>query len=230
MGKAILLVDDVQMFIEIEKEFLQNSQVEILTARDGLEALDVIKDRRPDLVFMDLQMPKMNGDACCRAIKSDRVQFITPVVMVTSKGDEEGKDICFAAGCDGFLTKPLDRDRFLEVARRFLPSIDRREKRLTIAINGVFQYNESTLPCTLYDVSVSGAFVKTDCFGIPDRVIKISFTLPDGTAIETQGKIMWVNRIVSEIPCGFGAKFALMPKEAKMALTKFIEAAATRPS
>src|SRR5690242_7384516 len=113
MGKAILLVDDVQMFIEIEKEFLQNSQVEILTARDGLEALDIIKERRPDLVFMDLQMPKMNGDACCRAIKSDRVQFATPVVMVTAKGDEEAKDSCLAAGCDGFLTKPLDRDRFL---------------------------------------------------------------------------------------------------------------------
>jgi CheY-like chemotaxis protein len=225
MGKTILLVDDVQMFIDIEKEFLQNSRAEILTARDGLEALAVIKERRPDLVFMDMQMPKMNGDACCRAIKSDTVLFTTPVVMVTSKGDEEGKDHCFAAGCDYFLTKPLDRDRFLEVARRFLPGIDRREKRLTIAIKSVFHYNEVTLPCTLYDLSVSGAFVETDCFGIPDRVIKISFTLPDGTAIESQGKIMWVNRIVSEIPCGFGVKFALMPKEAKKALTKFIEAA-----
>lgn len=224
MGKTILLVDDVQMFIDIEKEFLQYSLAEILTARNGLAALDVIKTRRPDLIFMDLQMPRMDGAACCRAIKSDATLLGIPVVMVTSKGNEEDKEACFSAGCDCFLTKPLDRDQFLEVARKFVPGIDRREKRLSIGVEGVFRSNDVTLPCTLYDLSVGGAFVETDYFAIPDRVIQITFTLPDGTVIESHGTIAWVNRIDAKIPRGFGVKFALMPKHAKNVLARFVEA------
>jgi CheY-like chemotaxis protein len=222
MDKTILLVDDVQMFIEIEKEFLEYSQAEILTARNGLEALNVIKNKRPDLVFMDLQMPEMDGAACCSAIKSDSTLFTIPVVMVTSKGNEEDKEHCFSAGCDYFLTKPLDRDNFLEVARRFISGIDRREMRLPISLNGDFRVNDATLPCTLYDISVGGAFVETDYFGIVGSVIQISFTIPGGTIIECHGKIAWVNSMVSKIPRGFGVKFALLPKQAKEALTKFI--------
>lgn len=71
MTRSILLVDDVQMFIEIQREYLQDSRVDILTARNGLEASRVMKSKRPDLIFMDFHMPMMDGAACCRAIKSD---------------------------------------------------------------------------------------------------------------------------------------------------------------
>jgi CheY-like chemotaxis protein len=225
MGTTILLVDDIQMFIDIEKEFLHYSQAEILTARNGQEALDVIKSMRPDLVFMDLQMPRMDGAACCRAVKSDPTLRGIPVVMVTTKGKEEDKEACFSAGCDCFLTKPLDRDQFLEVARKFVPNIDRREKRLAIGVNGTFRSDGAAMPCTLYDLSVGGAFVKSDYAGVPDRVIQISFTLPDGTVIESHGTIAWVNRTDTSMPRGFGVRFALLPRHAKKALASFVETA-----
>jgi CheY-like chemotaxis protein len=223
MNGTILLVDDNRMFIEIEKEFLEYSHVDVLTAQDGLEALHVIKTNRPDLVFMDLQMPKMDGAACCRAIRSDPALVTIPVVMVTSKGKDEDRENCFSAGCDYFLTKPLDRDHFLEAARRYLPGVDRREKRLSINIDAICSINDKAFSCVLHDISMGGAFIATDYFGVPESVIRISFTLPDGTIIECPGRIAWVNRISSNLPKGFGVKFALMSKHAKESLERFIE-------
>ena len=225
MDKTILLVDDVQMFIEIQREYLQGSQVKIITARNGLEALDVIKNNTvPDLVFMDLHMPKMDGAACCRAIKTDYALPGVPVVMVTAMGKSEDAEYSFTAGCDDFLTKPLDRDLFLEAARRFIPCVDRREKRLLFKAAGVFSTNEESLACTIHDISVGGAYVASDYAANPREVLKIYFTMPDGTRIDCHGRVAWINRIDTKLPKGFGVQFALLPNKAKEAITRFIGA------
>jgi CheY-like chemotaxis protein len=223
MNGTILLVDDNRMFIEIEKEFLEYSPVDVLTAHDGVEALHLMKTNRPDLVFMDLQMPNMDGAACCRAIRSDPALVSIPVVMVTSKGKDEDQNNCFSAGCDYFLTKPLDRDLFLEAARRYVPGVDRREKRLPITTDALCRINDESFLCVVHDISMGGAFIATDYFGVPKSVIRISFMLPDGTMIECPGRIAWVNRISSKMPKGFGVKFALLPKQIKESLERFIE-------
>jgi CheY-like chemotaxis protein/Tfp pilus assembly protein PilZ len=218
MDKTILLVDDNQMFIEIQKEFLQYTHLDILSAKDGLEALDLVRHKRPDLVFMDLEMPRMDGASCCRAIKSDVFSNI-PVVMISSK---ENKDDCYLAGCDSFVTKPLNRDVFLDVARKFIPDLNRREKRSEINVDCILRLNDETITCHLKNVSMGGAFVVTDYFGIPNNVVQIHFTLPDDTLIDCSGRIAWMNRIEANHPKGIGVKFALMPKEAKSALKHFI--------
>jgi len=222
MDKTILLVDDVQMFIDIQREFLQGSQVNIITARNGLEALDVIKNKIPDLVFMDLHMPNMDGAACCRAIKSDPTLPGVPVVMVTAMGKTEDADYSFTAGCDDFLTKPLDRDIFLEAARKFIPCIDRREKRRPVQAAGVFSTNEESMAFTLHDISVGGVYIVSDYEATPRKILRLYFTMPDGTSIQCHGRVAWVNGIDSKFPKGFGVQFALLPKKAKEVITNFI--------
>jgi len=223
MDRTILIVDDVKMFIEIQKEFLRPSCVDILTATDGEEALNVVTSRRPDLVFMDLQMPRMDGASCCRAIKSDQRLKNIPVIMVTSKGKEEDAKNCYSAGCDDYLTKPLDRDYFLETARRFIPEIDRREKRLPLSVDGIIKNSDKSISCVLHDISSGGAFLITEYIGIPGHVIQISFTMPDGTFIECHGRIAWVNSVMSTLPRGIGVKFSLVASHAKEALARFIK-------
>jgi CheY-like chemotaxis protein len=223
MDHTILLVDDLRMFIEIEKEFLQYTLVDVLTAKDGLEALDVIKTKRPDVVFMDLEMPRMDGATCCRAIKADTALTNIPVVILTSKGKDENRERCYSAGCDYFLTKPLDRDVFLDVARKFIPDIDRRERRILVSMDTLLRVSDDNVPCRLHDLSVGGAFITTDYFGIPNSVVQISFTLPDGTAIECHARIAWINRIYAKFPRGIGIKFALMPQRMQEALKQFID-------
>ena len=224
MNKTILLVDDVQLFIDIQKKFLDGSPVRILTAGNGHEALELIKkDQMPDLVFMDLHMPEMDGAACCKAIKSDPSLPPLPIIMVTAMGNTEDADNSFSAGCDDFLTKPLDRDIFLEVARRFIPGIDRREKRLSIHVDGVVSTNEENIPCFIEDFSVGGVYIVSDYDVTPKKILKLHFMLPDGVSIESYGRVSWINGNSSKYPRGFGVQFAMMPKNAKEKIMSYIE-------
>src|SRR5689334_6862148 len=111
---TILLVDDVNLIIQLEKSYLRYLPVNILVARNGQEALEMIGQQRPDLIYMDLNMPVMDGPTCCAAIKADPELSSIPIVMVTTAGREEDEARCRQAGCDDYLTKPIDRQVFLE--------------------------------------------------------------------------------------------------------------------
>ncbi len=87
--KKILLVDDVHLFLEQEKTFFNRGQFDLLLADNGNEALRIIREERPDLVFIDLYMPDMDGDKCCHLIKSDENLRKIPVIMVTKGVNEE---------------------------------------------------------------------------------------------------------------------------------------------
>jgi CheY-like chemotaxis protein len=225
MNNTILLVDDVQMFIDIQKEFLNYSNVKVMTARNGREALDVVMAGKPDLIFMDLEMPLMDGAECCRAIKSDRATAGIPVVIISSTGTEEVKNKCFAAGCSHYLPKPLGRDMFLNVARSFISGIDRRETRHKCDIEAVFTLRDATVSCRFYDLSVGGTYIISDYDVAPRDVIQIRFSMPDGTNIECHGRVAWVNNSFEKFHRGFGVKFAMLSKDAQSALVRFREAA-----
>ena len=228
MERTILLVDDVRLFLEIQKEFLQNSSVNVITADNGADALRAIGNKRPDLIFMDLEMPEMNGADCCRAIKSNPASAAIPVVMITGRDDEESQVNCRAAGCNDFLTKPLNRNLFLETAVRFVHNIDRREKRKQIEVAGAFRSRGASFPCTLRDLSVGGAFIATqeDFNGELGRIIQISFALPDGSPVECRGTIVWHKGPAAGSHPGFGINFVLLPLQTKDALMKYLKAAA----
>jgi len=228
MERTILLVDDVRLFLEIQKEFLQNSSVHVMTAKNGVDALHAIKNKRPDLIFMDLEMPEMNGVDCCRAIKSDPDSSGIPVVMITGRGDEASLVNCRAAGCNDLLTKPLNRNLYLETAVRFVRGVERREKRQHIQVPGEVRSRGRNFPCTLRDLSVGGAFIaaRENFQGEVGRLIQISFTLPDGFPIECQGTIVWHKGFSAGTSHGFGVSFALLPQQTKDALIKYLQAAA----
>src|SRR5512133_2862778 len=90
----ILLVDDNRLFLEMEKEFLQPCAVKIYTARTGREALEVVRLVLPDLVFMDLHMPEMDGASCCTAIKAEPDLRSVPVVMIVTAENEDDLERC----------------------------------------------------------------------------------------------------------------------------------------
>lgn len=223
MERNILLVDDVRMFLEIQKEFLQHSPVNIMTAKNGIEALKSVASKRPDLIFMDLEMPEMNGVDCCRVIKSVAESATIPVVMITARGDETSRANCKSAGCDDFLTKPLDRKQFLDTASRFLVGIERREHRMPVNVPGFFHSRGTTFPCILSDLSFGGAFIETDFVCETDRVVQLAFALPNGSAVRCQGRITWFRRSKNGSPLGFGVNFVLLPKETKDAVSNFIK-------
>ena len=120
---TVLIVDDeqhIRLLIEQALEELEDDGVELLTAPDGEVALDVVRNQSPDLVFLDVTMPKLNGFDACNAIKHELGLTETFVCMLTAKGQAYDRERGLEAGADLFLTKPFDPDELLEIARKAL--------------------------------------------------------------------------------------------------------------
>ena len=182
----VLLVDDVNMFLELEKSFLKLSPVRVYTARDGAEALEVIKSERPDLIFMDLNMPNMNGAQCCAVLKGDPDLKSIPVVIITTAGKQEDKDLCTQAGCNAFLTKPVERKSFLEMARKYLMIIERREARVSCKIPVMIKFRGETITGEGFDISERGIYIGIDNDIGKGSAVEVKFTLPDDAGIEIE--------------------------------------------
>lgn len=106
----VLVVDDeplIRMLLEQSLEEFEDHGVEILSAENGLEAVEVIKRERPELVFLDVMMPKMNGFEVCHMIKNQLQMKDICVVMLTAKGQEQDKLKAEEAGIDHYITKPF---------------------------------------------------------------------------------------------------------------------------
>jgi two-component system, OmpR family, alkaline phosphatase synthesis response regulator PhoP len=122
---TVLIVDDeqhIRLLIEQTLEELEDDGVELQTAADGEMALDVVRNHKPELVFLDVMMPKMNGFEVCRAIKGDLGLAGTTVVMLTAKGQAYDRAEGMSAGADRYLTKPFDPDELLAIAHEVLGS------------------------------------------------------------------------------------------------------------
>ena len=223
MESNILLVDDVRLFLEIQRDFLKHSSVRVTTAQNGAEALHIVKSEYPALVFMDYEMPEMSGADCCRAIKSDPATAGIPVVMITAKGDPKSEQCCRLAGCDGFLTKPLDRNVFLEAAGRFVGNIERREVRTQVELPGVVYSRGTALPCVVESLSCNGAFIVTDIPVEVGRAIEIGINLPDGSEIRCRGSIIWSRGAGAGRGSGLGVGFILPSASTKSALSNFLK-------
>ncbi len=110
----ILLVDDVQGIIDQERAFLAGREVDIIEAHNGLDALKVVKNEKPNVVFLDLNLPGLNGDAVCKTIKTLPGMERTAVIIVTGDGEDKSLKRCFQAGCDAYVVKPMNRESMLE--------------------------------------------------------------------------------------------------------------------
>jgi two-component system, OmpR family, alkaline phosphatase synthesis response regulator PhoP len=120
---TVLIVDDeqhIRLLIEQALEELEDDGVEFLTAQDGEVALDVVANQKPQLVFLDVMMPKRNGFDVCRTIKQELGLSGTYVVLLTAKGQAYDRQQGLEAGADEYVTKPFDPDELLATARRAL--------------------------------------------------------------------------------------------------------------
>lgn len=110
---TILLVDDQKSILDLERSFLKGTGLRVVTASTGSEALKAIITERPDVVFLDLMLPGMNGDAVCNFVKGREELKDISVIILTAKDDQSSLQRCFQCGCDAYVTKPISREEFL---------------------------------------------------------------------------------------------------------------------
>ena len=108
MKKKVLLVDDSNTVLMMEKMILAKGPFEIITARDGLEAIAKSKSEKPDVILLDVMMPNLDGLSACAAIRAEPETAEIPIIMVTTRGEEQSIEAAFRNGCTDYVTKPIN--------------------------------------------------------------------------------------------------------------------------
>ena len=120
MKKTILIVEDEPRNLKLIRDLLQASGYLTLEATDGAQGIELAKAHKPDLILMDIMMPNMDGFEATKILKADAETRNIPIIALTSyamKGDEEK---IREAGCDGYITKPIDTKEFLKKVAEYL--------------------------------------------------------------------------------------------------------------
>jgi len=124
MAKQILLVDDERDLVFYTKLFLEEQGYEVLEAYDGKQALEILEDHRPDLMILDVAMPRMTGWDVLREIKDDPEKADIPVLMLTARAEDADKARGWELGVTWYQTKPFELDELAMIIERVLATVD----------------------------------------------------------------------------------------------------------
>ncbi len=120
MKKKILLVDDERDLVTAVTFRLNAEGYDVISALDGQAALDMAKKEKPDLIILDLMLPKLNGYKVCSLLKADMRYRRIPIIMFTARVQEADKKMGLEAGADAYITKPFEASILLAKVKEFL--------------------------------------------------------------------------------------------------------------
>ncbi len=123
---TVLIVDDNAQNLELLEVYMEDlPEINVVRATNGLEALQQVTDARPDLILLDIMMPKMSGFEVCKRIKTDPKTRDTIIIMVTALNETSDVERAAECGSDDYLTKPIDRKALIDQVRTLLASKSR---------------------------------------------------------------------------------------------------------
>lgn len=228
--KKILIVDDSETSLAQTKSLFSRTRCTVITATNGRKALEKIRDEHPDLVLMDMYMPEVNGDECCRIIKADHSYKDIPVIIYTmTKGEKEMKR-CLLAGCDVYLTKPfVDDDILLKTVKKFIDIPFRSHIRVSIDTEACYFHNGREYSGRMHNLSLSGGFIETSDPLPSGSIINLSFTIPNSSnRVETVVEVIRVIPKIPEAPStrivpGIGIRFLTISFKGKKIIDGYIK-------
>ena len=223
--KNLLLVDDTELFLAMEKSFLERSEFILHTAKSGLEALEKARAVEPDLILLDLHMPDMSGDKVCSKLKEDPRFMKVPIIIATSEKNPPTLSRCVEAGCDSILPKPFNREILVRTIQKVLVVAQRQWRRVEIQIPCVVRVGEEELQSMIRNISEGGAFLE---IGIPlekGSILDLDFTLPYADyMVSTQVIVRWASsflRMASQT--GMGVEFLTVTEEERKLIASLVD-------
>ena len=120
MAKTILIVEDEPRNLKLLRDLLQRFGYEILEASDGEQGVKLAGEKIPDMILMDIMMPKMDGLEATRIIKADEKTKHIPIIALTSYAMKGDREKTIEAGCDGYIAKPIDIKEVLKAIEHYL--------------------------------------------------------------------------------------------------------------
>lgn len=122
--KTVLLVEDNEDNLVVYRTILDFVGYQVIEARDGEEGVDRARSDHPDLILMDISIPKIDGWEATRRLKADEQTKDIPIIALTAHALEEDRQKAIRAGCDGYLAKPIEPRRVVEEVQRFVGPAD----------------------------------------------------------------------------------------------------------
>jgi len=229
-AKKILLVDDDEFFIEFERSFIQRKHFEILEARNGSEALEVIRKHNPDLVLLDLYMPGMDGLEVIARMRAEGYLEI-PVIVVSNEQSMEKIRELKEAGAGDYLTKPIDIDELVLKVNKFLNETVRSDRRLPVSIKLKYRALDELLSGESRDLSTTGIFVRTrKNLEVGNLVELFLYSTEDADAepIRLMGEV--VRTVENDREEGAGLKFINLRQESIELIRQLLESEQKRVS
>ena len=118
--KKILLADDSTTALMMEQAILSKGAYDLVLARDGRAAVQMAVDEAPDLIILDVVMPRMDGFEACRELRRLESTRTTPIIMVTTRGEPQNIETGYEAGCSDYVTKPINGPELVSKVRDLL--------------------------------------------------------------------------------------------------------------
>ncbi len=121
MSKKILYIEDNEQNLYLVTFLLEKHGYQVCSATDGLQGIAMAAEERPDLILLDIQLPKMDGHTVARHLRSNPDLAVIPIVAVTSYAMAGDREKALAAGCNGYIEKPINPDTFMQQMEYHLP-------------------------------------------------------------------------------------------------------------
>jgi|688.fasta_scaffold849064_2 two-component system cell cycle response regulator DivK len=126
-GKTILIVEDNDLNLKLFRDLLGANGYDTIETKEGLEAVEITKSMRPDLILMDIQLPEISGLEVTRRIKADREICAIPIIAVTAFAMKNDEEKILRAGCEAYISKPISIMDFLSTVRYFLGELQEEQ-------------------------------------------------------------------------------------------------------
>jgi len=123
MKSLILVIEDNEQNLYLMRFLLEKNGFTVIEATDGISGVELAKKEKPDLILLDIQLPRMDGYSVAREIKNNAALNKTPIVAVTSYAMAGDRERAIASGADGYIEKPIDPDKFIEQITKHLKAV-----------------------------------------------------------------------------------------------------------
>ena len=122
MPKRVMIVEDNELNMKLFRDLIEAAGYDTIQTRNGLEALDLAREHRPDLILMDIQLPEVSGLEVTKWLKEDDELHTIPIIAVTAQAMSGDEEKALEAGCNDYLSKPIDEDLLMEKIQKLLES------------------------------------------------------------------------------------------------------------
>jgi len=222
--KTVLLVDDVKLFLKLEETFFKRAGCKVLTADSGAEAIKIAQEKKPDIILLDYYMPDLKGDEVCKKLKSAAQTQKIPIIIVSTSMKKEDVEACMQAGCDDYLTKPIQPETVLTRAAQLIGLSHRLHRRLAVNFRLEGEFPPLTFTGFSKNLSLGGILIEAEQkLKEGDRLRLWLPILEDKSMIEIPGQVVRWEQDVKRSKYLYGIRFLEMNAKTAQALEEYLD-------